>query len=78
MKCYTVSADTCQMPKITFSQSELSFDKAKLMATILSGGFRDVRVMNEVTGEVEFNIYSSSEFFSPVCAVAEALKKVGV
>ena len=78
MNCYKITADTRQKPKVVFTQTELSFERAKLMATILSGAFRSVDILNEITGEVELQIYTSSEFFSPVYSIAEAFKKIGV
>lgn len=78
MNYYKITADTCQEPKVVFTQTGMTFEKARYTATTLSGGFRNVRVVNELTGEVVFSIYSSPGFFSPACAVAEALKKIGV
>lgn len=76
MDCYKITADTFQEPKVVFTQRGLSFKRVKLMAIVLSGAFRSVEVLNEITGEVELSNYTSSEFFSPVYSVADALKKV--
>lgn len=75
---YEITADTCQLPKVVFTQKGLSFDEAKTMAVTLSGAFREVKVENQITGELELNIYTSSEFFTPTCSIAEAFKKAKI
>lgn len=73
---YSVSADTCESPKITVEYKGLSMDKAKQVATTLEGAFRKVDVICEQTGEVMYNIYYSSEYYNKSYTYADALKMV--
>lgn len=70
---YSVSADTCESPKITVEYKGLSMEKAKHIAMILEGAFRKVDVICEQTGEVMYNVYYSSEYFEKCHSCSDAL-----
>lgn len=76
MKCCTVTADTHQNPTIKVEFKALTLAEAKLVAHILTGGFRSVECVNDLTGEVMKQYYVSDEFFAPIYTVSEALKNV--
>ena len=73
---YSVSADTCESPKITVEYKGLSMDKARQVAMALEGAFRKVDVICEQTGEVMYNVYYSSEYYNKGYTCADALKVV--
>lgn len=70
---YSVSADTCESPKITVEYKGLSMDKARQVAMALEGAFRKVDVICEQTGEVMYNVYYSSEYYNKGYTCADAL-----
>jgi hypothetical protein len=70
---YSVSADNCNSPKITYEVKELSSKSALFLANHLAEAFRDVRVICEQTGEVMFNIYYNDDFRKPTLSELECL-----
>jgi hypothetical protein len=70
---YSVSADNCNSPKITYEVKNLSAKSALFLANHLAEGFRDVRVSCEQTGEVMFNIYYNDDFRKPSMTELECL-----
>lgn len=70
---YSVSADTCENPKITVEYKGLSMDKARQVAMALEGAFRKVDVICEQTGEVMYNVYYSSEYYNKGYTCSDAL-----
>lgn len=59
---YTVSADNCNSPKITYEVKGLTAKSALFLAQNLSEGFRDVKVVCEETGEVMYSLYYNDDF----------------
>ena len=70
---YSVSADNCNSPKITYEVKGLPAKSALFLANHLAEGFRDVRVICEQTGEVMFNIYYNDDFRKPSMTELECL-----
>ena len=70
---YSVSADNCNSPKITYEVKELSAKSALFLANHLAEGFRKVGVVCEQTGEVMFNVYYNDDFHRPSMTELECL-----
>ena len=70
---YTVFADNCNAPKITYEVKGLAPKSALFLANHLAEGFRDVRVICDQTAEVVFNIYYNDEFRKPTMTEVECL-----
>ena len=73
MEKYEVYADNCNCPNITYHVKGLSAHAAIFAAEHLSQGFRDVRVVNEETGEVMLNKYYNDHFYKPTMSEVECL-----
>ena len=73
MLTYSVKADNCNAPKITYEVNGLAAKSALFLANHLAEGFRDVRVICEQTGEVMFNIYYNDDFRKPSMSELECL-----
>ena len=58
---FTVTADNCEGMEISFKGK--SFCMANSIAFMLIEAFRDVRIVDDTTGEVMFNHYESAEMF---------------
>ena len=70
---YSVSADNCNAPKITYEVKGLAAKSALFLANHLAEGFRKVDVICEQTGEVVFNIYYNDDFRKPTMTELECL-----
>ena len=70
---YSVSADNCNAPKITYEVKGLSEKSALFLANHLVEGFRDVKVICEQTGEIMFNMYYNDDFRKPSMSELECL-----
>ena len=70
---YTVSADNCNSPKITYEVKGLAEKSALFLANHLLEGFRKVDVICEQTGEIVFNIYYNDDFRKPTLTELECL-----
>ena len=60
---FQVIASNSTSFEITFHR--LGACRAKAVAEILREGFRDLRIINEETGEVMWNEYRSADWFAP-------------
>lgn len=76
MKCCTVTANTNQNPTIAAEFTGLTLQEARLVAHTLTGGFRSVECVNNITGEVMQQWYVSDEFFRPIFTIPECIKNV--
>lgn len=65
MFTYSVKADNCNAPKITYEVKELSAKSALFLANHLVEAFRQVDVTCEQTGEVMFSMYYNDDFHKP-------------
>ena len=70
---YTVSADNCNAPRLTYEVKGLAEKSALFLANHLTEGFRDVKVVCDQTGEVMFSIYYNDDFRKPTLAELECL-----
>ena len=70
---FEVFADNCNRPTITYRLGKLSACQAMAIARNLCKAFRDVRIVNEETGEVMYNCYFSDEFFSKEVSETRAI-----
>ena len=70
---YTVSADNCNAPRITYEIKGLTEKSALFLANHLAEGFRDVKVVCEQTGEIMFNIYYNDDFRKPTLTELECM-----
>lgn len=61
---YSVSADNCNSPSITYGVKNLSAKSALFLANHLAEGFRKVEVICEQTGELVFSVYYNDDFKS--------------
>lgn len=62
---YSVNADNCNAPKITYEVKGLAAKSAMFLANHLVEAFRKVDVICEQTGEIVFNIYYNDDFRKP-------------
>ena len=65
MPTYSVKADNCNAPKITYEVKELSAKSALFLANHLAEAFRSVEVVCEQTGEVAYQFYYNDDFRKP-------------
>ena len=70
---YSVSADNCNSPKITYEVKNLTAKSALFLANHLAEGFRDVTVICEQTGDIMFNMYYNDDFRKPSMSELECL-----
>ena len=70
---YSVSADNCNSPKITYEVKGLAEKSALFLANHLTEGFRDVKVVCEQTGEIMFSMYYNDSFRYPSMSELECL-----
>lgn len=70
---YTIEATNCMNPSIKFSYNGLDLDTAIRYKKILEGGFCDIRITCEQTGEIILNIYYAEEAFVRTKSEAEAI-----
>lgn len=59
---YSVIADNCNSPRITYEVKGLAKNAAKFLAEHLGQAFRKVDVICEQTGEVVYNMYYNDDF----------------
>jgi hypothetical protein len=59
---FTVTADNCEGMEISFKGK--SFCMANTIAFMLMEAFRDVKIVDDTTGEVMFNHYESADLFT--------------
>jgi hypothetical protein len=59
---YSVKADNCNSPKITYEVKELPAKSALFLANHLSEAFRNVEVVCEQTGEIAYQFYYNDDF----------------
>ena len=76
INCYSIHAETCFHPYGTVDINHLNKEKAELLFTVLSGAFRQVRIMDDTTGEVMRECYVGDDFWTKVYEVSEAMAKV--
>ena len=62
---YTVNANNCNTPKITYEVKELTAKSALFLANHLVEAFRQVDVTCEQTGEIIFSMYYNDEIRKP-------------
>ena len=65
MFTYSVKADNCNAPKITYEVKELAAKSALFLANHLVEAFRSVDVVCEQTGEVAYQFYYNDDFRKP-------------
>lgn len=77
---FTVEASNCDTNRIEVRYPHLSACQANAVLCLLVASFRDVKIINDETGEVMRSSYWSDEFFSTdmyedecLCAVREYL-----
>lgn len=70
---YSVSADNCNSPRITYEVKGLAEKSALFLANHLAEGFRKVDVICEQTGEVMFSMYYNDSFRYPSMSELECL-----
>jgi hypothetical protein len=62
MLTYSVKADNCNAPKITYEVKGLAKKSALFLANHLVEAFRNVEVLCEQTGELVYNVYYNDDF----------------
>ena len=62
---YSVKADNCNSPKITYEAQGLAAKSALFLANHLSEAFRNVEVICEQTGEIAYQFYYNDDFHKP-------------
>ena len=62
---YSVNANNCNAPRITYEVKELTAKSAMFLANHLTEGFRQVEVICEQTGEIIFSMYYNDEIRKP-------------
>ena len=70
---YTIEASNCMNPSIKFSYNGLDLDTAIKYKKVLEGGFCDIRINCEETGEVMCSVYYAEEVFIRTKSEAEAI-----
>ena len=70
---YTVSADNCNSPRITYEVKGLAEKSALFLANHLAEGFRKVDVICDQTGEIMFSMYYNDSFRCPSMSELECL-----
>ena len=65
MFTYSVKADNCNAPKITYEVKELATKSALFLANHLVEAFRSVEVVCEQTGEIAYQFYYNDDFRKP-------------
>lgn len=65
MLTYSVKADNCNAPKITYEVKGLAAKSALFLANHLVEAFRNVEVVCEQTGELTYNVYYNDDFRKP-------------
>ena len=70
---YTVSADNCNSPRITYEVKGLAEKSALFLANHLTEGFRDVKVVCDQTGEIMFTMYYNDDFRKPTLTELECM-----
>lgn len=65
MLTYSVKADNCNTPKITYEVKGLTERSALFLANHLVEAFRQVDVTCEQTGEIMFSVYYNDDFRKP-------------
>lgn len=63
---YSVQANNCNHPKITYAEEGLCIEDARIIAYRLSMAFREVIVTCEETGEVMYSYYYTDDFEKPI------------
>lgn len=62
---YSVKADNCNAPKITYEVNGLTDKSALFLANHLIEAFRSVEVTCEATGELVYQLYYNDDFRKP-------------
>ena len=75
---YTVTAKSLDFKNLAISYSDLSCLSAKTVVEMLAYAFRQIDVLNEQTGEVEYTVYKSPDFFCRYDKEVEAMQKVAL
>ena len=65
MLTYSVKADNCNAPKITYEVKGLASKSALFLAKHLTEAFRSVEVVCEQTGEIAYQTYYNDDFRKP-------------
>lgn len=65
MLTYSIKADNCNAPKITYEVKGLPEKSALFLANHLVEAFRCVEVVCEQTGELVYNVYYNEDFRKP-------------
>ena len=73
---YSVFANNCSEPKITYEISNLTANTARFIALNLAEGFREVEVICEDTGELVLSIYIDGDLFELKYDELEAIEAV--
>ena len=65
MLTYSVKADNCNAPKITYEVKGLAEKSALFLANHLVEAFRKIEVLCEETGELVYEVYYNDDFRKP-------------
>lgn len=65
MLTYSVKADNCNAPKITYEVKGLAAKSALFLTNHLTEAFRSVEVVCEQTGEITYQAYYNDDFRKP-------------
>jgi hypothetical protein len=65
MLTYSVKADNCNAPKITYEVKGLTDKSALFLANHLVEAFRKIEVVCEQTGELVYEVYYNDDFRKP-------------
>ena len=70
---YTLTLDNCGAPSIKATFENIKAESLPTMIFYGERAFRDVRVTNEQTGEIEYSYYRSGAMFNQLYTCGEAL-----
>lgn len=70
---YSVKADNCNSPKITYKVNGLSRTSAFLLVDLLVEAFCSVEVICDQTGKVDYQFYYNNELYKPTMSEIECL-----
>ena len=75
MATYTLTASNCEFPHIDLSISDHFFAISVYRQTA-ELAFRQIRVVNDETGEIMYDRYVSDEWWKPMLSIAEAMDEL--
>ena len=77
MATYTLTASNCEFPHIDLSISDHFFAISAYRQTA-ELAFRQIRVVNDETGEIMYDRYVSDEWWKPMFSIDEAMDEIKV